>query len=172
MRVSIEAHLGSRQVAKVVYGSIIGLALVVALAGHPPSTAAVIVSLLGTAVAVGLAELYSEVVGAETSNRHSVTRHQLAHMLDDAVAVAFGIAFPALFFLLALVHLDLGGHRVQPREMERAGPDRLLRLLGGALRRGARPAGAGARRHRRAHRRGAHRAQVTPALAARFVRCG
>ena len=105
MRVSIEAHLGSRQVAKVVYGSIIGLALVVALAGHPPSTAAVIVSLLGTAVAVGLAELYSEVVGAETSNRHSVTRHQLAHMLDDAVAVAFGIAFPAVFFLLALFHL-------------------------------------------------------------------
>ena len=103
MRASIEAHLGSRQVAKVVYGSIIGLALVVALAGHPPGSAAMIVSLLGTAVAVGLAELYSEVVGAETSNRHSVTRHELAHMLDDAFAVAFGIAFPALFFLLALL---------------------------------------------------------------------
>ena len=35
VRARIEAHLGSGQVAKVVYGSIIGLALVVALAGHP-----------------------------------------------------------------------------------------------------------------------------------------
>jgi len=105
MRASIEAHLGSRQVAKVVYGSIIGLALVVALAAHPPGAAAMIVSLLGTAVAVGLAELYSEIVGAETSSRHSVTRHELAHMLDDAFAVAFGIAFPALFFLAALLSL-------------------------------------------------------------------
>jgi hypothetical protein len=102
MRASITAHLGSRQVAKVVYGSIIGLALVAALAGHPPGAGAMIVSLLGTAVAVGLAEIYSEVVGAETSNRHSVTRRQLAHMLDDALAVAFGIAFPALFFVVAL----------------------------------------------------------------------
>jgi hypothetical protein len=103
MRASIAAHLGSRQVAKVVYGSIIGLALVVALAAHPPSAGAMIVSLLGTAVAVGLAEIYSEIVGAETSTRHSVTRRQVAHMLDDAVAVAFGIAFPALFFLVALL---------------------------------------------------------------------
>jgi len=103
MRASITAHLGSRQVAKVVYGSIIGLALVVALAGHPPGAAAMIVSLLGTAVAVGLAEIYSEVIGAETSNRHSVTRHQMAHMIDDAVAVAFGVGFPAIFFLLALL---------------------------------------------------------------------
>jgi hypothetical protein len=105
MRASITAHLGSRQVAKVVYGSIIGLALVVALAGHPPGAAAMIVSLLGTAVAVGLAEIYSEIVGAETRSRHSVTRHELAHMLDDALAVAFGIAFPAVFFLLALLSL-------------------------------------------------------------------
>jgi len=60
--------------------------------------------LLGTGLSVGLAELYSEVVGVETRERHSVTRHQLAHMLDDAFAVAFGVAFPAVFFLLALVH--------------------------------------------------------------------
>jgi hypothetical protein len=103
MRASIEAHLGSQQVAKVVYGSIIGLALVVALAGHPPSSAAMIASLLGTAVAVGLAEMYSEIVGAETSSRRSVTRHEVAHMVDDALAVAFGIAFPAIFFLVALL---------------------------------------------------------------------
>ena len=70
VRSNLEAHLGSRQVAKVVYGSIVGLALVVALQDHPPSAGAMIGWLVGTGVAVGLAELYSEIVGEETNTRH------------------------------------------------------------------------------------------------------
>jgi hypothetical protein len=101
MRAGLEAHLGSRQVAKVVYGSIIGLALVAALSSHPPTAGVMAVWLVGTAVAVGLAEVYSEIVGIETSQRHGVTRHQFAHFLEDAGAVAFGVAFPAVFFVLA-----------------------------------------------------------------------
>ena len=69
MRASLEQHLGSRQVAKVVYGSIIGLALIVALEQHPPGPGSWRSGCSGTAVAVGLAEVYSEVVGAETSTR-------------------------------------------------------------------------------------------------------
>ena len=53
------SHLRSNQVSRVIYGSIIGLALVVALEGHPPRSAAVIATLIGTAIAVALAELYS-----------------------------------------------------------------------------------------------------------------
>jgi hypothetical protein len=98
---AIEAHLGSRQVSRVIYGSIIGLALVVALQAHPPEAGIVAVSLLATAVAVGLAELYSDIVGTETRMRRRVQRAELAHMRDDVGAVAFGIAFPAVFFLLA-----------------------------------------------------------------------
>jgi hypothetical protein len=101
MRASLEQHLGSRQVGRVVYGSIIGLALVVTLESHPPTAGVMTVWLLGTAVAVGLAEIYSEVVGVETSTRQPVTRHQVGHMIEDAVAVAFGVAFPAAFFLLS-----------------------------------------------------------------------
>jgi hypothetical protein len=37
MRTRLAAHLGSRQVARVIYGAIIGLALVVALEGYPRS---------------------------------------------------------------------------------------------------------------------------------------
>jgi len=103
VRTSLEAHLGSHQVTHVVYGSIIGLALVVALESHPPSAAAMDGWLFGTAIAVGLAELYSQVVGAETRTRHRVTRHELVPMLEGTVAVAFGIAFPAVFFTLALL---------------------------------------------------------------------
>jgi hypothetical protein len=105
MRARLEQHLGSRQVAKVVYGSIIGLALVVAIENHPPAPGVMAVWLLGTALAVGLAEVYSEVVGAETSTRQPVTRPQLVHMFEDAAAVAFGVAFPAVFFLLSALTL-------------------------------------------------------------------
>ena len=48
--------------------------------------------LLISAVAVALAELYSEVVGAETSERHRVTSDQLSPMLASAGAVALGSA--------------------------------------------------------------------------------
>jgi VIT1/CCC1 family predicted Fe2+/Mn2+ transporter len=97
----IKAHLGSRQVARVVYGAIIGLALIVALEKHPPAAGTMIASLLGTAVAVGLAELYAEIVGIETSERHRIRRDQLGELRDDSLAVAFGVGFPAIFFLLS-----------------------------------------------------------------------
>ena len=80
-----------------VYGSIIGLALVVALEAHPPQTRVVIASLLGTAVAVALAELYSDWLDAR-ARRHEGHGHV---MVEHALAAAIGIAFPAIFFVLA-----------------------------------------------------------------------
>lgn len=97
----VVAHLGSPQVSRVVYGSIIGLALVVALEAHPPPPGAVIATLLGTAVAVALAELYSELVGFETTRHRKAGSNELRHLGVDVAAVAFGISFPAVFFLLA-----------------------------------------------------------------------
>ena len=101
MRDAIVAHLGSRQVSRVLYGSIIGLALVVALEAHPPRAGVVAVTLVATAVAVGLAELYADIVGTETRTRARVGRRQLVEMLDEIGAVATGVAFPSIFFLLA-----------------------------------------------------------------------
>jgi hypothetical protein len=101
LRGAVESHLGSPQVTRVVYGSIIGLALVLGLQQHPPSAGVVVGSLLATALAVALAELYSDIVGSETRERHRVAPHQLRHFGIDAVAVAFGISFPAVFFVLA-----------------------------------------------------------------------
>jgi hypothetical protein len=101
VRRAIEAHLRTRQVARVIYGAIIGMAIVVSLEAHPPRAGVVAGTLLATAVAVGLAEVYSEVVGAETRSRRRVERGEVRHILDDVAAVAFGISFPAVFFLLA-----------------------------------------------------------------------
>lgn len=97
----LERHLGSTQVSRVLYGAIIGLALVVALEAHPPKPAVVVASLLGTAVAVGLAELYSEIVGTEVRTRRRVERALLREIATDVAAVAFGISFPAVLFLLS-----------------------------------------------------------------------
>jgi hypothetical protein len=101
MRSFVEAHLASRQVGRVIYGTIIGLAIVVGLEAHPPPAGAVVATLLGTAVAVALAELYSEVLGAETRARRRIERARLRVIVDDAAAVAFGIGFPAVFFALS-----------------------------------------------------------------------
>jgi hypothetical protein len=103
VRAAIDSHLGSEQVGRVIYGAIIGMALIVVLEDHPPPAATDIGLLVATALAVGLAELYSDVVGTETRTRHRVSRAHLREILDDVVAVAFGIAFPSVFFVLALL---------------------------------------------------------------------
>jgi hypothetical protein len=97
----VEEHLDSTQVARVIYGAIIGLALVVALEHDPPGSAVMAGTLIGTGVAVGLAELYSEVVGTEVRTHRRVPREQVREIAADVTAVMFGISFPAVFFLLA-----------------------------------------------------------------------
>jgi VIT1/CCC1 family predicted Fe2+/Mn2+ transporter len=109
MRIGVRAHLASLQVSRVVYGAIIGMALIVAQKDHPPSAVFVVGSLLGTAAAVGLAEFYSGLVGTRTRTREHVEPEQVRELVMDTLAVAFGIAFPALFFILAA----LGAMEVQ-----------------------------------------------------------
>jgi hypothetical protein len=101
LRHAIHAHLGSRDVARVIYGAIIGLALVVALQHHAATAGETAAAIIGTALAVGLAEVYSEYVGVETRERRRVRRRELPTMAADAGPVVFGAAFPAVFFMLA-----------------------------------------------------------------------
>jgi hypothetical protein len=97
----IEDHLGSEQVSRVIYGAIIGMALVVVLEQHPPSPAVVAGTLIATGVAVALAELYSEVIGTQTRLRRRLERHHVRHIAKDVSAVFFGIVFPDVFFVVA-----------------------------------------------------------------------
>jgi hypothetical protein len=101
VRAAIEAHLGSEQVSRVIYGAIIGLALVTALQSHPPEAGVMVATLFATALSVALAELYSDVVGTETRTHQRVDRARWRGMAVQCAAVAFGIAFPVVFFVLA-----------------------------------------------------------------------
>jgi hypothetical protein len=103
LRRALAAHLQSRDVTRVIYGAVIGLALVVALEAHPPAAGEAAAAVLGTAVAVGFAEIYSELVGAEARTHIPMRRAQVRAAAAEAAPVMFGAGFPAVFFLLAAV---------------------------------------------------------------------
>src|SRR3954470_10159683 len=98
LRQMVEGHLGSRDVARVTYCAVVGLAVVVAMQAHPPPAAGAAGRIVGPALAVGLAELYSEIVGAEARTRRPVPRPEIREMGGEAGAVFVGAGFPALFF--------------------------------------------------------------------------
>jgi len=101
VRRSVEAHLGSHDVAHVIYGAIIGLALVVAMQAHPPGPGATAATLLGSALAVGLAEAYSELVAADARTHRPADAPRIRGVVVEASAVVLGAGFPSVFFLLA-----------------------------------------------------------------------
>jgi hypothetical protein len=57
---AIYEHLGSRQFSRLIYGAIVGLGLIVALEHEEPGAAVMAGTLVGTGIAIGLTELYSE----------------------------------------------------------------------------------------------------------------
>ena len=87
--------------ARVIYGAIIGLAVVVGLEAHPGRPGVMAVTMIATAVAVGLAEAYSEVVGSETRHHRRVASEELRDIGIQSLAVGFGVGFPAVFFILS-----------------------------------------------------------------------
>ena len=101
----LATHLRSGQVSRVVYGSIIGLALVLTLEAHPPRLGVAIGTLLATALAVALAELYSEVIGGRARAAMGGPSEPVGAIASEAFAVAFGVAFPSVFFVAAALGL-------------------------------------------------------------------
>ena len=71
------------------------------LKGHPPKPGVVAGLLIGSAVAVGLAEAYSEIIAAEARTRRRVRGERVREVIREATAVVLGAGFPAVFFLLA-----------------------------------------------------------------------
>jgi len=98
---AIEEHLGSAQVSRVIYGAIIGMALVVVLEHQHPTAGVVAATLVATGLAVALAEAYSEVIGTQTRLRRKLARHHVREIVEDVGAVFFGVVFPDVLFVLA-----------------------------------------------------------------------
>ena len=98
----IEEHLGSEQVSRVIYGAIIGMALVVVLEHQDPSPG-------GDPRArhrdrgsrSGWRRSTARCIGTQTRLRRRLERHHVRDMIEDVVAVFFGIVFPDVFFVIA-----------------------------------------------------------------------
>ncbi len=103
----LAGHLRSGQVSRVIYGSIIGLAVVLTMEAHPSTPVVAIGTLLATALAVALAELYSEIVGGRAQASVGSETEPFSRTLEVAGAVAFGIALPAGVGLIAAVLIAL-----------------------------------------------------------------
>jgi hypothetical protein len=101
VRAYLRTHLDSHHVSRVLYGAIIGLALIFSLERHPPGAQEMVLLLLGTAFTVALAEVFSDVIGTETRTHRRIQRREVRGIAGDSLAVAFGIAFPVVFFELA-----------------------------------------------------------------------
>jgi hypothetical protein len=103
IRASVESHLGSEDVSRVLYGTIVGLALVLALEAGVHESGETAGLILATAVAIGLADLFSDVIATEARTRTPVTRAHVRRHARDAVAVVIGAGFPAVYFVLAML---------------------------------------------------------------------
>src|SRR3954447_16215591 len=90
VRRSIDAHLDSNDVGRVIYGAIIGLALLEALDEHPPPSGVVAATLVVTALAVGLAEAYSEFVAADVRTHRPADRPRVRRVVGQTCGVVFG----------------------------------------------------------------------------------
>lgn len=97
----LERHLASRAISKVLYGSIVVLALEVALEDEHPPAPHVIASIIGTGLAVAFAELYSDVIALEINRKRRPTSVEVAEIARKVSGVAVGAAFPVVFFGLA-----------------------------------------------------------------------
>ena len=98
---AVYEHLGSNQFSRLIYGAMIGLAMTVALEYEEPGPAVMAGTLVGTGVAVGLTELYSDFLGAEVGTRRRVDRARIREITANVVALFFGASFPAIFFVIA-----------------------------------------------------------------------
>ena len=93
--------LDGHRVAKIIYGSIIILVVLLAMEDHPPSPTGTIATVLFTGLGVALAELYSDFIGTRIRERRLLTWAERSQMTHNVGAVLIGALLPLPFFILA-----------------------------------------------------------------------
>lgn len=96
----LRAHLESEQTTHGIYGTIVVLAVIVALEGHPPSGQAILASVLGAVVAVILAEIYADYIGTMIREHHRPERAEWRRIVVNTLGNLIATALP--IFLLTL----------------------------------------------------------------------
>lgn len=96
------SRLDGHRSAKIIYGTIIVLVVIVTFEGHPPTPKVAIGSVLGASIAVALAEFYSELIGKRIHEKRNLTRDDIHDIATSVSAVLIGALLPLPILLLAL----------------------------------------------------------------------
>lgn len=94
-------RLDGHRAAKIVYGIIIVLVVIITLEDHPPAPLNATLSILGAAFAVALAEFYSDMVGQRIHKRDHLSWTERREVATSVGAVVIGALIPLPFFLIA-----------------------------------------------------------------------
>ena len=109
MLINFKVRLNREQIAKVIYGSILILVVVLALEEEHFVGVKNSVLVLFTAFAIMLAELYSDVISSMIENKRNLSLEEWQQVVLNSGAVMVAAFLPALCFLL-------GGLAVIPHE--------------------------------------------------------
>ena len=96
------ARLDGHRAAKIIYGTIIVLVVIVTLEEHPPTAEVAIGSVLGASLAVALAEFYSELIGKRIHEKRKLTQTDVHEITTSVSAVLIGALLPLPILLLAV----------------------------------------------------------------------
>lgn len=101
-------HVTTRHAGNVVYGSIVVLALVLVLSHEHASAGTAIVSILGAAFVVAVAEAYAEFLQEMIELRHELHGPERRQLLAGIAVHGLAALAPIVFFVLAKLHaIDL-----------------------------------------------------------------
>ena len=95
-----EHRLKRFNVAKVIYGTIIILVVILAMEDHPPSPSGAVATILFSAFGVALAELYSDYIGTRIREKRDLSRAEVFHVMRHVSAVLIGALVPVPYFIL------------------------------------------------------------------------
>ncbi len=101
MNKDIFEKLDGHRVAKIIYGTIIVLVVIVTLEDHPPAPRVAIASVLGASIAVALAEFYSELIGKRIHEKRRLSRMEIREITTAVSAVLVGALLPLPILILA-----------------------------------------------------------------------
>jgi hypothetical protein len=98
---SIDRRRFAERARHAVYGSVIVLAVIIALDETSIEPREAIASVVGAAIATLLAEVYADYLGATIRAGRSPTSEERKRALSDASAGMFAAALPVIFFVLS-----------------------------------------------------------------------
>ncbi len=101
----IRELLVGHRAGKAIYGIIIALAIVITLEAHPPSALEAEATILLGALAVAMAEFYSETLQLRITEQRRVTRKEISGIGQHIGTVLVGSLLPLPIFVLASLGL-------------------------------------------------------------------